>query len=69
VAGLEIPILVVWGSDDRILPASHLDAAAARLPHARTHLFEETGHMPQIERADAFSRLVRDFWSSDGTAP
>jgi pimeloyl-ACP methyl ester carboxylesterase len=62
VAELGIPILVVWGSKDRILPAAHLNAAAARLPHARTHLFEDTGHMPQIERADAFSRLVTDFW-------
>jgi pimeloyl-ACP methyl ester carboxylesterase len=64
VAGLEIPILVVWGSSDRILPAAHLKAAAARLPHARTHLFEDTGHMPQIERAEAFSHLVTDFWRS-----
>ena len=62
VAELEIPVLVVWGSSDRILPAAHLNAAAARLPHARTHLFDDTGHMPQIERADAFSRLVTDFW-------
>ena len=62
VAELEVPILVVWGSNDRILPAKHLNAAAARLPHARTHLFEDTGHMPQIERARAFSDLVTDFW-------
>ena len=62
VAELEIPILVVWGSSDRILPAKHLNAAAARLPHAQTHLFEDTGHMPQIERARAFSDLVTDFW-------
>jgi pimeloyl-ACP methyl ester carboxylesterase len=62
VAELGIPVLVVWGSKDRILPAAHLNAAAARLPNARTHLFEDTGHMPQIERADAFSRLVTDFW-------
>ena len=51
-----------WGSNDRILPAKHLNAAAARLPHAQTHLFEDTGHMPQIERARAFSDLVTDFW-------
>lgn len=62
VAKLDIPILVVWGSTDRILPAAHLDAAAARLPHARTHLFPDTGHMPQIERADELSRLVTSFW-------
>lgn len=62
VAALDVPILVVWGSADRILPAAHLKAAAARLPRAHTHLFPDTGHMPQIERADDFSRLVTDFW-------
>ena len=66
VAELDIPILVVWGSADRILPATHFDAAAARLPKARTHLFPDTGHMPQIERAEELSRLVTDFWHHPG---
>jgi pimeloyl-ACP methyl ester carboxylesterase len=66
VAELGISVLVVWGSSDRILPAAHLNAAAARLPHARTHLFPDTGHMPQIERAEAFARLVTNFWRSPG---
>jgi pimeloyl-ACP methyl ester carboxylesterase len=63
LAGLDIPTLVVWGDRDLILPATHLDAARARLPHARTHLFPDTGHMPQIERAESFSRLVENFWA------
>lgn len=63
VAGLDIPTLVVWGDRDLILPAVHLDAARSRLPRARTHLFRDTGHMPQIERAEAFHRLVTDFWA------
>jgi pimeloyl-ACP methyl ester carboxylesterase len=63
VAALDIPTLVVWGDRDLILPATHLDTARTRLPRARTHLFRDTGHMPQIERADAFHRLVSDFWA------
>lgn len=71
VAELRIPVFAVWGDRDRILPARHLDAVAARLPHARTHLFTATGHMPQIERAEAFSSLASGFWAKtrrDGTA-
>ncbi|MFE9207073.1 alpha/beta fold hydrolase [Micromonospora sp. NPDC007230] len=63
VAALDLPVLVVWGDRDLILPAHHLAAARARLPRARTHLFPDTGHMPQIERAQAFHALVTDFWS------
>jgi pimeloyl-ACP methyl ester carboxylesterase len=33
------------------------------LPHAETHRFPATGHMPQIERAEEFAALVEQFWS------
>ncbi|HEY7591627.1 MAG TPA: alpha/beta fold hydrolase [Actinophytocola sp.] len=62
-AAAAVPTLIVWGSHDLILPVAHLDAAKRLLPHARTHLFADTGHMPQIERAEEFAQLVRDFWA------
>jgi 2-hydroxymuconate-semialdehyde hydrolase len=61
VAELRKPTLVVWGDRDLILPAAHLDAARTLLPHAESHLFHGTGHMPQIERADEFAALVQQF--------
>lgn len=63
VAAQKLPTLVVWGDRDLILPAMHLDAARARLPHAQTRLFTDTGHMPQIERAKEFHDLVTAFWA------
>ena len=59
VARTPRPTLVVWGDRDLILPATHLAAARSALPHARTHLFEGTGHMPQLERPREFAALVR----------
>jgi pimeloyl-ACP methyl ester carboxylesterase len=53
------PTLLVWGDRDLILPAAHLAAAELALPHARSHLFPATGHMPQLERPDEFAGLVR----------
>jgi pimeloyl-ACP methyl ester carboxylesterase len=61
VAELRKPTLVVWGERDLILPATHLQAARTLLPHAESHLFPGTGHMPQIERADDFAAVVRRF--------
>jgi pimeloyl-ACP methyl ester carboxylesterase len=55
------PMLIVWGDRDRILPPKHLEAARRAFPHAQSHLFPATGHMPQIERAEEFAALVRDF--------
>ena len=59
VARLGKPTLLVWGDRDHILPVSHLAAARAAFPSAEWHLFERTGHMPQIERPAEFAGLVR----------
>nr|WP_204249325.1 alpha/beta fold hydrolase [Frondihabitans sp. PAMC 28766] len=51
----------MWGDSDLILPPSHLEEAKRLLPRAQTHLFEHTGHMPQIERAADTASLVDAF--------
>jgi pimeloyl-ACP methyl ester carboxylesterase len=61
VAASGIPVLVIWGDADKILPPKHLDAAAVAFPNARTHLFADTGHMPQVERAVDFVDVVSAF--------
>lgn len=58
------PTMVVWGDRDLILPCAHLAAAQAALPHAQSHLFPDTGHMPQLERPAEFAALVRPMLAS-----
>jgi pimeloyl-ACP methyl ester carboxylesterase len=53
------PTLLVWGDRDHILPVAHLAAAREAFPAAEWHLFERTGHMPQIECPTEFAQLVR----------
>lgn len=67
IAEAEVPVLVVWGETDKVLPATHFEAAVAALPRARGHLFPETGHMPQIERAEEFAELVTAFLAEAAT--
>ena len=62
------PTLILWGDRDLILPAHHLRAARALLPHAQSHVFGGTGHMPQIERADRFAELVGAFLARNEVA-
>jgi pimeloyl-ACP methyl ester carboxylesterase len=61
IAESEIPTMVVWGDADTVLPSAHLEAAVAALPHATSHLFPDTGHMPQIERAEEFAEIASRF--------
>ncbi|MGC1208205.1 MAG: alpha/beta fold hydrolase, partial [Ornithinimicrobium sp.] len=59
-----VPTLVVWGENDQVLPCSHLEAAAQAMPHAKTVLMPNTGHMPQAEQAEDFAALVAELWQS-----
>ena len=60
---IEVPIMILWGEQDPILPVAHAHAAAERLPDARLHIFDRCGHMPNIERAEEFNQLVTAFLS------
>ncbi len=61
---LRMPALIIWGAQDRILPVAHAHIAAQRLPNAKLHIFDQCGHMPNIEHAQEFNALVIDFLSN-----
>ena len=56
VAGLKIPVQIIWGREDRIIPAAHAEALASRLP---VHILEQTGHLPHMEKAGEVNRLLK----------
>jgi pimeloyl-ACP methyl ester carboxylesterase len=56
-----IPMLVIWGSRDPIVPISHADTVRALVPTARVEVFEGAGHWPHIDDPDRFCRVVTDF--------
>ena len=58
LAATGVPILVVWGSADRIVPPAHAQAAPAG---ARVELLEGAGHSPHMERAGEVNRLLDEF--------
>jgi len=56
VAGLEIPVQIIWGREDRIIPVAHAEALAARLP---VQIIEQSGHLPHMEKAGEVNRLLK----------
>ncbi len=56
-----IPMLIVWGEHDRIIPVSHAYATHEALPHARLEIIPGAGHFPQSEDPERLADLVRDF--------
>ena len=56
VMALDLPVQVIWGRDDRIIPAQHADAVAARM---QVHILDHAGHLPHMEKAGEVNRLMR----------
>ena len=63
-AGLAMPVLLIWGREDRIVPAAHAEALAGRLPVA---ILDGAGHLPHMEKSGEVNRLLARFL--DGTPP
>lgn len=55
------PTLIIAGAEDRLRLAGYADDLARRIAGAELILFADTGHCPNIERADAFNHAVADF--------
>lgn len=60
--GSDIPTLIVWGREDRVLHVSGADMLKTVLPRAETVVFDQVGHLPMVEKpeatADAYIRFL-----------
>ena len=55
------PTLITVGREDWITPVACSEKIAGLIANARLEIFEQSGHSPQIEEAERFQRVVRDF--------
>jgi len=58
----EIPILVLWGDSDGLVPHSSLTLLQQMVPHARAEIFPGLGHNFMLENWPRFREVVRDHW-------
>jgi pimeloyl-ACP methyl ester carboxylesterase len=56
-----VPMLVVWGSRDPIVPALHAETVRALVPSARVEVFEGAGHWPHLDEPEEFCRILLEF--------
>jgi pimeloyl-ACP methyl ester carboxylesterase len=59
-----IPMLVVWGGRDPIVPARHAETVRRLVPSARIEVFPEAGHWPHLDEPDRFTEVLLDFVGS-----
>ena len=58
---LRQPVLLLWGAEDRVIPARHARAAAQAIDGAQVEVWENVGHVPQLEAADRFVAALERF--------
>jgi 4,5:9,10-diseco-3-hydroxy-5,9,17-trioxoandrosta-1(10),2-diene-4-oate hydrolase len=68
LATLETPVLVLWGTDDKVNRPSGGRSLQHRMRNCDLYLFSRTGHWVQWERPEEFNSAVTTFLARDTIA-
>ncbi|MBI3214279.1 MAG: alpha/beta fold hydrolase [Mycobacterium sp.] len=60
-AATEMPVLLIWGECDRVIPVAHGYAAHEALPGSRLVVLPDVGHFPHVEAPAEVTGILRDF--------
>ena len=59
---IEIPVLIVWGRNDILVPVEDAEMYEHLIgENARSVIFDDTGHLPMLERPGRFNELLAAF--------
>ena len=64
-----LPLLVVWGRRDGVVPLSHGTALAEAVDGARLEVFEQSGHFPHLTEPHRLAALLADWLATTTTTP
>lgn len=56
-----MPMCVIWGTDDMVIPASHADLAREIAPDATVEVVPNAGHFPHKDHPQRFVKIMNDF--------
>ena len=61
VGRLKMPVLLLWGEQDKVIPLSHARAFAAAIPGSKLITYANAGHLPMEETPEQVARDI-DVW-------
>jgi pimeloyl-ACP methyl ester carboxylesterase len=65
---VRVPTLIVWGEKDSIIPVRDADEFERLIPDSRKLVMRDTGHIPMVERPQAFNDVLTEFLAESGSA-
>lgn len=60
----QVPTLIIWGEEDRIIPVEHAHATHAAIPGSWLEIIEGVGHYPHCEAPGRFIAALTEFIES-----
>ncbi|EMQ98677.1 alpha/beta fold hydrolase [Paeniglutamicibacter gangotriensis] len=58
---LEIPVLLIHGMQDVVIPVTRTHELQGVIPTADAHIFNQCGHWSQVERASEFNQVIKSY--------
>ena len=57
---LTMPVTLIWGANDGLLPLAYAHALQSRIAHATLHVIADAAHIPHRQAPDEFLRIFRE---------
>jgi pimeloyl-ACP methyl ester carboxylesterase len=67
LASFQMPVDLIWGASDRLVPLDHAKRLQSQLPHCTTTVIERCGHAPQFERPQKLTQVLLQILASDSS--
>lgn len=58
IGGLNMPVLLLWGEQDKVIPVSHAKAFEEAIPGSKLIIYKDAGHLPMEETPDQVARDI-----------
>jgi pimeloyl-ACP methyl ester carboxylesterase len=65
LSDVSCPTLLVWGREDMLVPVGDADEFERLIAGSRKVIFDETGHVPMLERPESFNERLMAFLAED----
>ncbi len=58
---IDVPTLIVWGDQDRIMPMECARMFSQAIPHAQLKMLDRCGHFAHLDRPEELAAMIREF--------
>lgn len=58
LSSIHLPVTMIWGDSDGVLPLRYAEMLQSRIPAAKLHVIADCGHIPHRQKPERFASLL-----------